>query len=362
MTSTKDGIMTGTAGPGTGEPQTLGRRASRFITRFAVESQVAFALIAAIAIFAAALPVFATDSNAQNMSRVWAVLLVVAIGQSFTLLVGGFDISVAANMGLASVVGGQAMLEYGLWTGILSGVLAAAVVGLVNGILVSYLNVSPFIATLGMLTFLTGLTNQISGGQSVFGLPEGLRQVGAADWGPIPSAVGISLIVLGLAWLVLNRTRPGLYFYSIGGGRAASLLAGVPVVRYGILAYTLCGMLAGVAGIMLAARVSVGQANIAPSFELLSIATAVMGGMRIGGGAGRLTGVVLAVALLTVLTTGLDIAGLSQFFQQMFVGAVIVGAVLVEPLRNAGARRLAAFRALTRGRSRAGGLSPSNEH
>jgi ribose/xylose/arabinose/galactoside ABC-type transport system permease subunit len=146
--------------------------------------------------------------------------------------------------------------------------------------------------------------------------------------------VGIAAVVFVVASVLLSRTRPGLYIYAIGGSRETAVLAGVRAKRYELLAYTACGFLAGVAGLMLASRVSVGQASLGQGFELLSIATAVIGGVAIGGGVGRLSGVILGVALLSVMTTGMNIAGLSEFIQEILTGIVLVAAVLIDRLRT----------------------------
>jgi ribose/xylose/arabinose/galactoside ABC-type transport system permease subunit len=276
---------------------------------------------------------FATLRNFENIARQGATLVVVAVGQTFALIVGGFDISVASAMGLASTVGALVMVEYGTGLGILAGLGAGLAVGLTNGLLVARLGVTPFVATLGMLAFARGLANQISDGASVSGLPESFRFFGGGSWGPIPATVGIATVVLIGAAIVLYLTRYGLHLYGVGGSRDASALAGIRVRRVEFLAYTLCGLLAGVAGLMLASRVSVGQASLGTGFELMSIATAVIGGVAIGGGRGRLSGVVLGVALLSVLSTGLNIAQVSEFIQQMVTGLVLVGAVLIERLR-----------------------------
>lgn len=278
---------------------------------------------------------FATTDNVTNMARVAGILLVVSIGQMFALVVGGFDLSVAANMGFVSTLAGLHMIDGGsLAEGMAYGLAAGAAIGLVNGILIAGLGITPFVATLGMLTFLGGYANYLSNGQSISGLPEGFRQFGAADWGPIPSSVGIAVVVLLVAWVVLARTRAGLYIFAIGGSRETARISGVRVARYEILAFTLCGFFAGIAGLMLASRVSVGQAGLGATYDLLSIATAVIGGVAIGGGIGRLTGVIFGVALLTVLRTGLDIAGLNEFVNQMVTGGVLVAAVLVARLRG----------------------------
>src|SRR4051794_16771863 len=304
--------------PDSGRSGFAGIRALRLrFSAVSTELQLLVGFAALYAFFAVLYPsTFATATNAQNMARQGAILLVVAIGQMFVLVIGGFDISVGANMGFVSTVTALGMTEHGgLVAGLLIGLAAGAAIGLVNGVLISWLRVSPFIVTLAMLTFLGGFANQLSSGASVFGLPTSFQWLGAADWGPIPSALGISAVVLLLAWFVLARLRIGLYIYAIGGSRDTCRLAGISVVRYEILTYTVCGALARVAGIMLASRVSVGQASLGQGYELLSIATAVIGGAAIGGGVGRLSGVILGVALLTVLNTGMDIAGVGEFIQ-----------------------------------------------
>lgn len=301
-----------------------------------IELQVLLAAAILFAVFAMLYPdSFATEGTLRNMVRVAGILLVVAIGQSFALIVGGFDISVGSTMGFVSIlVALMAVSGVPVPLAILVGITAGGLVGFINGVLIAKLNVTPFVTTLGMLTFLRGLADQLGNGGSIVGLPVELSLFGRASWGFIPSAGAIALIALAVAWLILNRSRAGLYIFSIGGSREACRLAGVPVERYEILAYSCCGLFAGLAGVMLTARVAVGQANIGQGFDLLSIATAVIGGVAIGGGSGRLIGVVLGVLLLTILNTGLDIAGINTFYQQMVTGLVLISAVLVAQMRR----------------------------
>ena len=299
------------------------------------------ALMLLTAVFSVAYPsTFATLGNLENMTRVGGILLVVTIGQMFALLIGGFDLSVAANMGFVSVVTALVMTDHGgLAPGILVGVLAGTAIGFVNGLLISGVGLSPFIVTLGMLTFLAGFGNELAHGAPIFGFPSNYNYIAAKDWGPIPAPLGVGALVLVVTWLLAARSRAGLYIYAIGGNRETCRAAGVPVVRYEVLAYTLCGALAGIAGMMELSRVSIGYVTNGQGYELLSIAAAVIGGTAIGGGVGSLSGVVLGVALLTVLSTGMDIARLSDFYQRMVFGVVIVGSVLVSQLRSPGARR-----------------------
>jgi ribose/xylose/arabinose/galactoside ABC-type transport system permease subunit len=294
--------------------------------------------------------IFPTTTNLQNMAQVGGILLVVAIGQMFAILIGGFDLSVAATMGFVGVVAGLGMTEYGgLVPGIAIGIVAGTTIGLINGLLIGGLRLSPFIVTLGMLTFAKGLGNELAHGAPVFGFPDATQYLGQTNWGPIPSPIGIGAIVLVVIAILFARLRAGLYIYAIGGHRDTCRAAGVPVVRYEVLAYTLCGTLAGIAGLMELSRVSIGYVTNGQGYELLSIAAVVVGGTMIGGGRGGLVGVVLGVAVLTVLSTGLNIAGLNDFYQKMITGIVVVAAVLVSQIRTGTikARFSSRFTALT---------------
>lgn len=318
--------------------QAVGKKTGRFRPQFSSTEAKLFVFVALmIAAFSFIYPeVFPTSSNLANMSRVVGILIVVSIGQMFALLIGGFDLSVGANMGMVStVVALQLTGGHGVAESAAMGVGAGALVGLVNGVLISVLRISPFVVTLGTLTFLGGFADQISGGASVSGLPASFGVLGRDNWGPFPSSISIAAIVTALSWVVLARSRIGLYVYSIGGSEETSRVSGVPVVRYQIIAYTLCGLLAGVAGVMLASRIAIGQASLGTGYELQSIATAIIGGVVIGGGIGRLSGVLLGAVLLTVLTTGMNIAGLNTFIQQMVTGVVLVAAVIFARAQSA---------------------------
>jgi len=319
----------------------FGQQVRRFFTgSYRTEIRILLVVLLLVVLFVLIYPEqFGTLRNAENMSRYTAVLFVVALGQMFALLVGGFDISVGATMGLASTIGAIVMVNAGTTLGVVAGVASGAVVGVLNGILIGVCRVSPFVATLGTMTLVGGLADFITGGKSVSGLPEEFGWFGRFDWGPIPSTVGIAVIIGVLGWVLLSRTRAGLNIYAVGGSRGTSILAGLPVVRIEVLAYALCGTLAGVAGMMLSSRVLIGQAALGSGYELTAIATAVIGGVAIGGGTGRILGVVFGVLLLSVITTGMNIAGLSEFIQRMLTGAVLIIAVLVDQFRGRGTAR-----------------------
>lgn len=285
--------------------------------------------------------IYPTPENVRNIARQAGILLVVSIGQMFAITVGGFDLSVGANMGFTSVATAQALGAHGVAAAIIIGLLVGAAIGLVNGLLIAKLRVSPFVVTMAMLYFLTGYSNVRSAGSSIIANHPSFKWFGRADWGVMPSTIGIGIIVLLLAVVFTGRTRIGLYVYGIGGSRETCRLAGIPVARYEIITYMFTGMLAGAGGIMAASRVSVGQTGLGAGYELRSIAAAVIGGAVIGGGKGRLSGVFLGVALMTSLTVGLGVTGTSTFQQQMAIGVALVVAVLISQIRGGRIRQIA---------------------
>ena len=314
------------------------------------EIQIFLAIVVLAILFSYAFPdSFATSGTLLNMARVAGIMMVVSIGQSFALIVGGFDISVGATMGLVSVICALLMkrgLEVPEAVGL--GVLAGSTVGLINGIGISILGVTPFVMTLGILTAARGFADQLANGRVITGFPHEFALYGRASWWGVPSAACIAAATLVFAWFILQRTRAGLYIFAIGGSRETTRVAGVFVELYEVLAYTLCGTMAGVGGIMLTSRVAVAQGSLGQGYELLSVATAVIGGVLIGGGVGRLTGVVLGVILVTVLNTGLDIAGVNPFIQQIVTGLVLISAVLLSKARAVSIRTVARQFALPR--------------
>ncbi|MCY3925128.1 MAG: ABC transporter permease [bacterium] len=310
--------------------------------KHATELQLLVGLGLLILIFSLIEPsIYPTVDNVRNIARQAGILLVVSIGQMFAITVGGFDLSVGANMGFTSVATAQALGAHGVAPAIVIGLLVGAAIGLANGLLIAKLRVSPFVVTMAMLYFLTGYSNVRSAGSSVIANDPSFQWFGRTDWGFLPSTIGIGLIVLLLAMVFTGRTRIGLYVYGIGGSRETCRLAGIPVARYETVTYMITGMLAGAGGIMAASRVSVGQTGLGAGYELRSIAAAVIGGAVIGGGKGRLSGVFLGVALMTSLTVGLGVTGTSTFQQQMAIGVALVVAVLISQIRGGRILRMA---------------------
>lgn len=277
---------------------------------------------------------FFSVANFENLGRNLPGLALLAFGQAFVLLIGQVDISVGATVGLTTVTTAYATREFGL-VGLVVAPLTGALVGLVNGFLVARFRVHSVIVTIGVATVVSGLALTVTGGRHVAGpFPDGLRWIAAGTVGPIPFPLIMAVIALISCSLMLRYTTLGPKLYATGGNEEAARLAGLGVFRIKIAAFVICGLLAGVAGMYYTSRVDSGQPTLGQGLELQSIAAAVVGGMALTGGKGRLTGVALGVLVLVILQNGLDITNVSSYTQRIISGIVILAAVIVDRLRE----------------------------
>ena len=275
-------------------------------------------------------------SNIVNVSRTGAALAILATGMAFVLVLGHVDISVGSTVGAASVAAAWGALHFGIG-GIVLGPLIGCIVGLINGVIVARFGVHSVIVTIGMLTALRGWTLWITNGAPLFqGLPPSYRVIGSGFLGPVPVPVIIAAVVMLVGAFALRATPVGPLFYAIGGNEEAAKLAGVNTSRYKIAAFVVTGGLAGLTGTVLSSRINSGQPNLGSLMELDAIAAAVIGGMALTGGRGRIGGVFLGVAVLTLLRNGLNLTNVSSFVQQMAIGVVIIAAVVADSVRQRG--------------------------
>ena len=285
-------------------------------------------------LFAFLQPRFATFTNLQNVSRQGAFLAIVACAQMFPMLGGGFDISVGANVGLVSVITSIATLQFGTAVGFLSGILCGALVGLINGTVVSIFRVSPFVATLAMMSAARGAGLFITNGQPIFGLPKSFLYMGTRYIGPFPIPTLIAAFAFLLTYLLLRKFFFGRYFYAIGGNAEAARLSGVNVTSYRLLSYVICGTLTGIAGVTITSRIGSGEPMTGAGLGLESIAAVVVGGVALTGGKGTVLGVCLGVITLALISNGLDLINVSSYLQMIVIGAIIVFAVIADQLRT----------------------------
>lgn len=276
-------------------------------------------------------PTFFTAANLVNILRQVSINGLLAVGVTFVLLTGGVDLSLGSVVALTGVVAASlAQPEDGpVVFAVAAGMGAGLGCGLVNGLLVARAGVAPFIATLGMMTAARGLALVLSGGRPVSNLVPGFTALGGDRWGmPLPALL-LAAVTL-LAWVFLNRTRWGLHLYAVGSSEAAARAAGVSVSGIKLFAYGLCGALAGLAGVVLAARITAGQPNAGLAYELDAIAAVVIGGTSLSGGVGGVGGTILGVLLLGIINSALDQLNVSAYYQQIIKGAIIVGAVWLD--------------------------------
>jgi ribose transport system permease protein len=282
-------------------------------------------------------PYFLTFNNLFNVGTQIAVIAILALGQTFVIVSGGIDLSVGSVLGLAGIVFGWATavanlpLPVALALGIGSGALA----GLVNGMLITLGNLPPFIATLAMLSAASGLALVISDGQPLSPIPRVILSLGSGDlFGFLPLPVIVMLVMWALTVGILRSTYSGRCMYAIGGNEEAARLSGISVSRQKLIIYTLSGLFAGIAGILLTARLASGDPQAGFTYELDAIAAVVIGGASLSGGVGNASGTLIGALILGVLRNGLNLLNVSAFWQQVIIGAVIALAVMTDTLRR----------------------------
>lgn len=280
---------------------------------------------------------FLSVRNGLNILDQITVLGIMSVGMTFVILIGGIDLSVGSVLALSMMIMGWTANVAGLPMGaaILVALAASAVSGLIVGILVTAFRVPAFIATLAMMSAARGVANMITDGQQIVGFPEWFMML-AIDrhFGFLTATVFLMLAVVLIAWLFLKYRPEGRMLYAVGGNPEVARLAGinVPLVTVGV--YVVCALLAGLAGIVLAARLDSVQPSSGFGYELDTIAAVVIGGTSLSGGAGGIGGTLIGVLIIGVLRNGLNLLNVSPFLQQVIIGVVIVLAVGAETLRR----------------------------
>jgi ribose transport system permease protein len=318
--------------------------ASGGLRRLLLDNGALTALIVLVIAMSALSGDFLTTDNLLNVGVQAAVTAILAFGVTFVIVSAGIDLSVGSVAALSATVLAWTASQAGVPVpiAVLLAVLTGAACGLVNGFLVSYGKLPPFIATLAMLSVGRGLSLVISQGSPI-PFPDSVSHLGdtLGDWLPVPVLV---MIVLGLLTaLVLGRTYIGRSMYAIGGNEEAARLSGLRVKRQKLAIYAFSGLFAAAAGIVLAARLSSAQPQAAQGYELDAIAAVVIGGASLAGGTGKASGTLIGALILAVLRNGLNLLSVSAFWQQVVIGVVIALAVLLDTARRkAGATPAAA--------------------
>jgi ribose/xylose/arabinose/galactoside ABC-type transport system permease subunit len=277
-------------------------------------------------------PNFLTLGNLVNLVRQISINGILAVGVTYVLLTGGVDLSLGSMVALTGVI--AAMFahpgQHGLLVPVLIGVLAGALCGSANGLMVTRGRMAPFVVTLGMMTSARGLALLLSGGRPVSNLSTGFTRIGSGDFAGVPAPTWILLAVALASHVFLRHMRMGRHVYAVGGNEHAARASGVNVRGVKMASYTICGAMAGLAGVVLAARITTGQPNAGIGYELDAIAAVVIGGTSLSGGVGSVSGTILGALLIGVINNGLDLLNVSSYYQQVIKGLIIVGAVWLD--------------------------------
>lgn len=296
-------------------------------------------IVLVVVIFAITSPVFFSARNITNLASSVAVLLILAVGQTFVIISGGIDISVAAQLGFLSIIAVDLShsLPYGIVVILI--VLAGAFIGLINGVMVAWVNVSPIITTVAMLQVLGGLSLLLTGGQPRRNFDPEYTALGTGSvWG-IPSIALLAAGVFLLGALLLTRSTLGRYAVAIGGNSEAARLSGIQVRPFTAATYVLNSAFVALAAIALSSRTGSGLPDLGAGIEITTIAAVFIGGVAWGGGRGSMLGVLLGVLLIGVIGNGLDLNSVSSSVQTIITGLLMAAAVALGALRKRRAPR-----------------------
>ena len=274
---------------------------------------------------------FLSLGNILNVLRQASLLFFIASGLTLVVLTAGLDLSVGANVALSACLAGTVIQHTGSpLLGILTGLLAGGIVGLLNGVMVTALRIPSFIATYGMLWVLNGLTYWYMAGDTIHGFPPGFRQIGSGYLLGLPIPVYLLLIFLAIGTAFAQRTIWGQEIYAVGANPVAARLSGIPVARRLLLVYGVSGTMAGLASIIFLARLNSAEADIGESLTLPAIAAVLIGGTSLFGGVGTVFGTFIGALILTLVLNGMNLLSVNANWQPFITGVIVIVAVWLD--------------------------------
>ncbi len=300
-----------------------------------------FAMCLFLVIFPTTRSTFLTQNNVFNILRQNASNLFLATGMTMVIILGGIDLSVGSVIALSGCVAAGCVVNMGLpeVVGFLIAILIGAVVGMFNGVVICKTNIPPFIVTLASMNITKGIALVYTQGAPIRCMTDAFKFPGAGYVGPIPTPVILMLIIFVIAVMLVNRTHFGRHIYAVGGNAQAASFSGINVQKVKFWVYTFTGVMAGIAGVVIASRLYSGQPRSGEGAEMDAIAAVVVGGTSMSGGSGRLGGTLIGVLIIGVLNNGLNLMGVDSNWQYIVKGFVILLAVYVDFIRNRKAGR-----------------------
>jgi ribose/xylose/arabinose/galactoside ABC-type transport system permease subunit len=302
------------------------------IAKYFKKYGIFIALLFICIILTIATPNFLTLQNMVMVLRQTSINGILAIGVTFVIISGGIDLSLGSVVALTGVAAASFAHPgtHGLIVPLLVGILIGLGIGVINGLIITKGKVAAFIVTLGMMTIARGLALVVSDGRPVSNLSDSFNFIGGGAFLNIPIPILLFGGVIVLSSIILNYTKTGRYIYAVGGNENAAKASGINVHSIKMFTYIVCSGLAGLAGIVLASRITTGQPNAGVAYELDAIAAVVIGGTSLSGGAGKIIGTVVGALIIGVINNGLDLLNITSYSQQIIKGLIIIGAVLLD--------------------------------
>ena len=294
-----------------------------------------------LVIFPTTRTTFLTPNNMFNILRQNASNLFLATGMTMVIILGGIELSVGSVIALSGCVAAGCVVNLGLpeAVGFLAAILVGAIVGMFNGLVICKTDIPPFIVTLASMNIAKGIALVYTQGAPIRCMTDAFKFPGAGYVGPVPTQVILMLIVFVIAALMINRTQLGRHIYAVGGNAQAAKFSGINVSKVKFIVYTYTGIMAGIAGVVVASRLYSGQPTAGDGAEMDAIAAVVVGGTSMSGGSGRIGGTLIGVLIIGVLNNGLNLMGVDSNWQYIVKGLVILLAVYVDFIRNKKAGR-----------------------
>lgn len=299
-------------------------------------------LLFMIIIFSVLSSAFLKPQNLINILRQVSSTAIVTVGFTMLLIAGGLDLSIGSQIAVMGVISGL-LIQVGVPTfaAILIGILLTTLIGVFNGFVIVKANIPPMMATIAMMTALRGLAYILCKGYPIYNIPESVIFMGQGlVLGVIPVPVIIMVVIIIIGTILLNKTYIGRYFFAVGNNDEATRLCGIDVSKVKILAYSITGLLSGIAGLIMMGRVSSAQPGAADAFEMDVLTAAVLGGVSVNGGRGSVPLAMIGVLVIGVLTNGMQLIGVNNYWQKLIKGAILLIVIVLDSARAKSAQKV----------------------
>jgi ribose/xylose/arabinose/galactoside ABC-type transport system permease subunit len=276
--------------------------------------------------------VFLSSRNIVNIMRQISINAIIATGMTFVIITGGIDLSVGSILAVSAVVSAYMVKHLGVPIPLVMiiSIVAGGLCGLCNGLIISRLNVPPFISTLAVMTAGRGLAYRIADGRPIVDLSESFLKIGRGKFLSIPNPIWYMILILFIGFIILQKTKFGRFVYYIGDNEEAARVSGISVKGVKTIVYTLAGLCAGFGGVILCSRINSGQPQAGLTYELDAIAAVVIGGTSLSGGIGSIGGTIIGAVIIGIIYNGMNLLNVSPFNQMIAMGLVILGAVILD--------------------------------